>query len=66
MSASCRKMTVKEQIAAIESATGRKITKDGRIGLELGPQRYVCTGAGVGGLRGSPVKKPKRRAKRRA
>jgi hypothetical protein len=55
--ATCRKVTVKERIAATEREAGRKLTAEERIGLNLLPQQYSCTGAGVGGIRGAKPKK---------
>lgn len=63
--ATCRKVTLKERITATERETGRKLTGGERLGLSLLPSQFTCTGAGVGGLRGSKLKRPKRMKKRR-
>jgi hypothetical protein len=63
--ATCQKLTVKDRIAALERETGRKITADERVGLQLGPEQYVCTGSGVGSLAGSKPK-PKAKSRKRA
>jgi hypothetical protein len=58
--ATCRKVTAKERIVATERETGRKLTADEKIGLELLPEQYTCTGSGVGGLRGTKLKRRRR------
>ena len=56
--ASCRKVTIKERLAATEREAGRKLTDAERIGLELIPTQYTCTGPGVAGTKPKP-KKPR-------
>ena len=58
--ATCRKLTLRERVTAAEREAGGKLTADARAALELGPSQYSCTGADVGGLRGTKPKHPKR------
>lgn len=53
--ATCRKQTLKELIATREREAGTKLSRADKIGLELLPAQYVCTGDGVGALRGTKV-----------
>lgn len=62
--ATCRKLTLKELIADRERTAGKKLSKEEKLGLELMPPQYACTGDGVGGLRGKKVKIRVRRVRR--
>jgi hypothetical protein len=64
--ATCRKLTLKEMIATREREAGVKLPKSAKIGLELLPPQYVCTGEGVGGLRGTTVAKRRQPRRRRS
>ena len=64
MMATCKKQTLKQLIATREAAAGRKLTKDERLGVQLMPPQWLCSGAGVGGLRGTKVKSRRRRSAR--
>lgn len=63
--ATCRRMTLKERIAAAE-AGGTKLTAEARkaIELSLAPAPYVCSGAKVGSLAGTKPGRIKRKRSR--
>jgi hypothetical protein len=64
--ASCRRMTLRERVAAAEKDAGGSISKETRRAIELSlvPAPYVCSGAKVGTLAGTKPGRIKRKRSR--